>query len=195
MLDEADFKILEVLARNPRAGVSQIARETGLSRPTVRARLKRLLQSGIIKGFRVELDEEKVGSRVFLLTLTVDSVEEAIKEILDFGGTYEVYVSPGNPNLIAFLYVYDVDSLASILELVKKLDPHAEIRPVTSITRADKSVERLIASGVAAVHCETCGTLIRGTPFTYTHGNRKHYFCCPVCRQVYVDKIRNNHKS
>jgi len=59
MLDEADFKILEALSRNPRAGVSQIARETGLSRPTVRARLKRLLQSGIIKGFRVELDEEK----------------------------------------------------------------------------------------------------------------------------------------
>ncbi|QOJ78604.1 winged helix-turn-helix transcriptional regulator [Infirmifilum lucidum] len=192
MLDELDIRILEVLLHDPRAPISHISKETGLSRPTVRARLKKLLESGIVKGFRIELDEEKMGSRTFLLTLSVKNADEAIKEILGFGGVYEVYVSPGQQNLLVFLHASDIDFLANILDFAKKLDPLAELRLVTSIIRVDRSIERIIASGKATIHCETCGTLIRGTPFTYTHGNRKHYFCCPVCKQAFVDKVRKS---
>ncbi len=192
MLDELDIRILEVLLHNPRASISQISKETGLSRPTVRARLKKLFESGIIKGLRIELDEEKIGGRAFLLSLSVRNTDEVVKDLLDFGGVYEVCVSPGQPNLLVFLYASDIDSLANILDFAKKLDPLAELRPITSIIRVDKSIERMIASRKATIHCETCGTLIEGTPFTYTYGNRKHYFCCPVCRQAFIDKVRKN---
>lgn len=192
MLDEADLMVLDVLSRNPRATVTEISRKTGLSRPTVRARLKKLLESGVIRGFRLELDEEKVGGKAFLLTLTAEDADSVVKELLDFGGVEEVFLSAGRPNVHVLLYAYDVESLNEFLKLVRRVDPLAELHPVISHYRVDKSIEKIIASGNTVVHCETCGSVIRGAPFTYTYGNKKHYFCCPVCRQVFIDRIRKN---
>ena len=56
-LDEIDSKILRILLEDARAPISKIAEELGLSRPTVRKRLRRLIESGIIKGFSVVIDE------------------------------------------------------------------------------------------------------------------------------------------
>ncbi|MGC9108500.1 MAG: winged helix-turn-helix transcriptional regulator [Infirmifilum sp.] len=38
-LDENDLKILDILSREPRASISKISKETGLSRPTVHSRI------------------------------------------------------------------------------------------------------------------------------------------------------------
>ncbi|MBI4337132.1 MAG: Lrp/AsnC family transcriptional regulator [Chloroflexi bacterium] len=48
-MDELDRKIIGILQENGRASNARIAREVGVSEGTVRRRLKRLVQDGIIK--------------------------------------------------------------------------------------------------------------------------------------------------
>lgn len=189
MFDENDLKILETLIKKPRASISEIADETGLSRPTVHARLERILKEGIIKGLSIELDEEKLGGRLFLVSLYSEKPADTVDHLLGLPGIDEAFITPGHPNVHAFFYVYDLDSLANLLENVKLIDSQAEIKLVSLRRKVNNTLERLIASQKASVKCETCGVSIKGSPYVYVYKNKKHYFCCPVCRQRFIEKI------
>jgi len=60
-LDATDRRILRILAQDGRASYQGVADEVGLSRPAIMERVKRLEESGYIRGYRVQLDRAKVG--------------------------------------------------------------------------------------------------------------------------------------
>lgn len=60
-LDAFDRKILDVLSREGRLSVVDIAARIGLSKSPVQARLKRLEQSGVILGYRAMVDPIRLG--------------------------------------------------------------------------------------------------------------------------------------
>lgn len=59
--DEIDLKIINILCQNARARAKDIANEIFVSATTVAFRIERLEKNGIIKGYRVAIDNEKVG--------------------------------------------------------------------------------------------------------------------------------------
>ena len=60
-LDATDRRILRILGQDGRASYQAVADEVGLSRPAIMERVKRLEESGYIRGYRVQLDRAKVG--------------------------------------------------------------------------------------------------------------------------------------
>ncbi|MGH1565137.1 Lrp/AsnC family transcriptional regulator [Mumia sp. DW29H23] len=60
-LDRLDAEIIGRLTRNARAGVVELASAIGVARNTVQARLRRLEETGIVRGFRPDVDLESVG--------------------------------------------------------------------------------------------------------------------------------------
>jgi Lrp/AsnC family leucine-responsive transcriptional regulator len=60
-LDEFGVRLLTALNENPRARVSELARQLGVSAPTVRDRIARLEESGVIRGYRLDIDPAAVG--------------------------------------------------------------------------------------------------------------------------------------
>lgn len=60
-LDEIDVKILKALALDSRLSSRQIAKQCGISIGTVLSRIKRMEKEGIIKGYSVLLDHERLG--------------------------------------------------------------------------------------------------------------------------------------
>ena len=60
-LDEFGVRLLTALNENPRARVSELARQLGVSAPTVRDRIARLEDSGVIRGYRLDIDPAAVG--------------------------------------------------------------------------------------------------------------------------------------
>jgi Lrp/AsnC family transcriptional regulator, leucine-responsive regulatory protein len=64
LLDEFDRRLLAALVEDPRRSRSALARETGLSTPTVTNRLARLERRGVIRGYRVDLDPAAIGFTV-----------------------------------------------------------------------------------------------------------------------------------
>ena len=60
-LDSFDRKILDVMAIDGRISVTELARRIGLSKSPTQARLKRLEETGIIRGYRALFDPIRLG--------------------------------------------------------------------------------------------------------------------------------------
>ena len=60
-LDEIDFGLLRALAQDSGQSAGALGRELGLSQPAAWRRIKRLQESGIIAGRKLDLDAEKLG--------------------------------------------------------------------------------------------------------------------------------------
>jgi Lrp/AsnC family transcriptional regulator, leucine-responsive regulatory protein len=61
ILDPRDLAILKCLQSDPRLGISELARQVELSAPTVRERLQRLLDGGVIRRWSMEIDPKALG--------------------------------------------------------------------------------------------------------------------------------------
>lgn len=60
-MDDLDLAILRELQRDARASIADIARAIGKPRTTVANRLEKLMEEGVIKGFKPLLDFRKLG--------------------------------------------------------------------------------------------------------------------------------------
>jgi Lrp/AsnC family leucine-responsive transcriptional regulator len=60
-LDEVNRHLLDLLTENPRASVPELAKAVGMSAPAVRERVNRLHDSGVIRGYRLDVDPAAVG--------------------------------------------------------------------------------------------------------------------------------------
>ena len=60
-LDNFDHRIIKVLATEGRLSVTELARRVGLSKSPVQARLKRLEDSGVIRGYQALIDPIRLG--------------------------------------------------------------------------------------------------------------------------------------
>jgi Lrp/AsnC family leucine-responsive transcriptional regulator len=59
--DHRNIELLRLLRDDPRLSTSELARRVGMSAPAVRERILRLEDTGIIRGYRLELDPAALG--------------------------------------------------------------------------------------------------------------------------------------
>ncbi len=60
-LDDFDRKIVRALQEDGRMSVTNLAEKVGLSKTPCQIRLKRLIESGVIRGFRAVVDPARLG--------------------------------------------------------------------------------------------------------------------------------------
>lgn len=84
-LDEFDRKILAILGRDGRITYTDLAVQVGLSKTPCQARVRRLVDSGLITGFRAIVDPAKVGLDhvAFTEVKLSDTREEALRRFND----------------------------------------------------------------------------------------------------------------
>ena len=63
-IDDLDGRLIRLLAAEPRIGVLECSRRLGVARGTVQARLDKLVERGVIRGFGPELDPAALGYTV-----------------------------------------------------------------------------------------------------------------------------------
>lgn len=61
VMDELNWKILELLQKDARIPFSELGRQVGLSAPATAERVRRMEDAGIIAGYRTVLDPSKLG--------------------------------------------------------------------------------------------------------------------------------------
>ena len=81
-IDAIDRKILRVLAREGRITVTDLAQQVGLSKTPCQVRMRRLVDSGVIRGFRAVFDHAKIGLDhvAFTEVKLSDTRERALEE-------------------------------------------------------------------------------------------------------------------
>jgi len=93
-LSETDKKILKNLLEDARLSSRQIAKNVGVSVGTVLSRIKKMEDAGLIKGYSVILDHEKIGYELTVVTeITVSKgrLVEMENEIAKMPGVCGVY--------------------------------------------------------------------------------------------------------
>jgi Lrp/AsnC family transcriptional regulator, leucine-responsive regulatory protein len=61
LLDETNLRLLNMLQKEPRATMAELARRVGMSAPAVSERVQRLEEGGVIAGYRLDIDPRALG--------------------------------------------------------------------------------------------------------------------------------------
>ena len=67
-LDEVDYRILKLLLGDSRLSYRELAKKTDLAVGTVANRIKGLEENGVIRGYTIMLDHEKLGYEITAIT-------------------------------------------------------------------------------------------------------------------------------
>src|SRR6266699_4094418 len=62
--DNKDIEIVRLLQKNPRMSIAEMARKIGMSNPAAKERVLRLEKSGLIAGYRLEVDPKAFGHAI-----------------------------------------------------------------------------------------------------------------------------------
>lgn len=117
-LDEVDLKIIYSLARDARKTITQIAKDTEISRPTIISRLRKLRESNVLS-LDARVNVTKLGFKLALLALKIRSVEAEQKPETNLAVCPRVLMlmhSDGNSNCFALLYGENMETLVSVVE-------------------------------------------------------------------------------
>ncbi len=106
MIDKKDNIILAELKKNARESTKKIAAKMKTPRSTIRDRIKKMVNKGIIKSFTIQLDYKKIDlpTTVFVfLAITPNSNiqhRQLASRISKIPGVYEVYMITGDYDLL-----------------------------------------------------------------------------------------------
>jgi DNA-binding Lrp family transcriptional regulator len=94
VLNETDMKILQVLLEDARFSSRQVAKKVGVSVGTVLSRIKRMEENGLIKGYSVIMNHERLGYEltvVMEVTVSKGRLIEMENEIAKIPNVCTVY--------------------------------------------------------------------------------------------------------
>jgi Lrp/AsnC family transcriptional regulator, leucine-responsive regulatory protein len=118
-LDDIGTRILEALQIDGRLSYSQLARRIGVSTPTVIERVRKLEDAGIIQGFTVKLDLEKLGYGKMAL-IEVKTNPTSYPKVLEFASRIreirECYFVTGDSSFVARVVMRDIADLQGLIE-------------------------------------------------------------------------------
>jgi len=112
------MKILEILMKDGRKSYREIAKILNTSESSVRKRIKRMEEEGIIKGYRAEIDPTKIGYNVVALTGFDTNPEDFLsvaKKLCEFDEVKKVWTSTGDHMIMTEIWARDGQELSEIL--------------------------------------------------------------------------------
>ncbi|ACX72492.1 MAG: Lrp/AsnC family transcriptional regulator [Methanococci archaeon] len=132
-MDEKDLKIIEILMKDGRRSYTDIARELGTSESSIRKRVKKLEEEGVIKGYTAIIDPSKIGYNVVALTgfdTEPDKFLNVAKELCKFEEVKKVFTSTGDHMIMTEIWAKDGKEFSDLIfnkigkiEGIKKICP------------------------------------------------------------------------
>jgi DNA-binding Lrp family transcriptional regulator len=124
-LDDIDLRLISALRRDARRSISDLAHDIGVSRATIRSRLDRLVSSGQISGFTVQLRSDPQDHAVRAIMLIEVEGKATEQVVTRLGGMPEVlalHATNGRWDLIAELGTPDLPTFDETLRRIRQLE-------------------------------------------------------------------------
>ena len=134
MIDDIDRRILAVLLADARTSMRSIAEEVGVALGTVSNRVKRMEEMGVIHGYGVHIDAEKVGwTMTVLCGLRIEKGRpmEVQRRIAEDSRVFGIYDVTGEFDSMVLARVRDRAHLDDLSKTV--LSSEGIIRTVTHV--------------------------------------------------------------
>jgi DNA-binding Lrp family transcriptional regulator len=118
-LDDLDIAILAELEKNGRAPLSELARQLDSPASTIRARIQRLEQERVIRGYTVLVDHEKLGYPIKAVVHTTRDqrtpLRSFVSEAIKCPEIAKVQLLTGDTDELITIYVRSVHHLREFL--------------------------------------------------------------------------------
>jgi len=134
VLDERDLGIIAALQGDARATYADIGRRVGLAASSVHDRVRKLEDLGAIRGYRAEVDPERVGLHVtaFIAVSPLDASQpdDLPDRVLDLPEVEDCYSVAGEANYVLKVRTRNT---ADLEELIRRLREKAGVATRTTI--------------------------------------------------------------
>ena len=118
-LDDLDLAILTELENNAKVTVSELARRLHSANSTIRDRIRRLEDDGVIRAYTVAIDPKKLGLQIkAVVQVTRDhsiSLETLVSEAAKLPEISHVQLLTGDTDELITIYARDVEHLKDII--------------------------------------------------------------------------------
>jgi Lrp/AsnC family transcriptional regulator, leucine-responsive regulatory protein len=134
MIDDRDEAIVAALQRDGRATYAEIGKAVGLSPSSVHERVRKLEQSGAIKGYRAEVDPHSLGlfvtALVSVMPLDPKQPDDLPDRVLEFMEVEDCHSVAGDEN---YILKVRTRTTADLEEFLRRLREKAGVQTRTTI--------------------------------------------------------------
>jgi Lrp/AsnC family leucine-responsive transcriptional regulator len=145
--DELDKKILDLLSGNSRLSTREIAKLVDSSPPTVSRRIRKLEDSGVIRGYVSIIEDEELGYDCrALLLIKVNGKSKLDKIVIEMRENDKIctlYSTVGNYDIISTATCQTLESLSNFIGDLREIDGVAWIDSVL-ITSREKILKKIL---------------------------------------------------
>ena len=122
MIDHLDERIIEIMKKDSRRPFVEIADELKVSEGTIRSRVRKLFEEGIIQSFTIKTSSKNVKA---IIEVKIDdnvNTSEIASSIAKFDGVSEVFEVTGEEDIVAIIDVTSSPQLNEIIERIRRFD-------------------------------------------------------------------------
>jgi Lrp/AsnC family transcriptional regulator, leucine-responsive regulatory protein len=119
LLDPIGWRILAELQEDARMQYAELGRRVGLSNPAVIERVRRMEETGIITGYRAEINYRKVGLRVpayIRVRVAGDYIPRFISAVRNVSEVFECHRISGEDTFLVKVYAASSEDLERIVD-------------------------------------------------------------------------------
>lgn len=132
-IDKLDKQILSILMKNSKKPYTDIAKQLYVSGGTIHVRMKKLEEAGIVKGYNLTIDYNKLGYDICaFLGIYLDKsslYDDVAKELEEIPEIVAAHYTTGLYNIFAQIICRDTDHLREVL--------HDKIQKISGIQRTE----------------------------------------------------------
>jgi DNA-binding Lrp family transcriptional regulator len=124
-MDDLDYKMIGLLRSDARRPVASLAAELGVSRATVRSRIDRLIQSGVIRGFTLAVHDHATRNlvrAVMMIEVEGKASDKVVKRLYGYPEVRKLHSTNGHWDLIAELVAGSLGEFDGLLNRIRSID-------------------------------------------------------------------------
>lgn len=122
-MDEFDKEIIKILKHDGRSAYSDIGKRVGLSEGAVRLRIKKMMESGIIKRFTVETGLSEGAEALSLISVNPSvSTSKISATLMATPNVKKVYEVTGEYDIAVIISASDISEVNECVEKIRKIE-------------------------------------------------------------------------
>ncbi|MDA9470369.1 Lrp/AsnC family transcriptional regulator [Enterococcus sp. 5H] len=117
-MDKTDRKLLKILHENSRISIVELSQKINLSRPSVKERIDKLIEQGILTNFTIQVSLEQIDQTITFfseLSQVTLSVEKVLKLLKNTPAVNDVYIVSGHVNYLVKATVANPSEMKDLL--------------------------------------------------------------------------------
>ena len=143
-LDPMDVKILRILSADARTPYSHIARQLNISDVAVKKRVEKLVQRGIIRSFRVDMDLKRIGYEYtvfFEIKPDPALANNVFQRVLGLPNVLEAHILVGEYPILVKAVAASMDEVRASVDTIGRMDGVLDMKSSVALESESKPID------------------------------------------------------